>query len=253
MSFRYQLAWRTPANYKPPSPDHILHREARVPSFSTICAYPSTTQLHPRSRVTKTPLDWNARSDTNSSQKQNDRRIGTQAKQQREACASRGSSRWKGGLRNRPIVVVVLPHSMPCVKKRSGHVWSYKSRSGYSIATSPQPFRHHSSYISNTSNSHTDRSLQSSLVLRFVNNDFQENKEPTIGGTLTPIHHLTRYVKERLNADILFAKLLSSHRRSHSQTESSSSRYGIPRAKNDSPPSHPCTTAMRKLLSSSMT
>lgn len=24
--------------------------------------------------------------------------------------------------------------------------------------------------------------LQSSLVLRFVNNDFQENKEPTIGG-----------------------------------------------------------------------
>lgn len=25
--------------------------------------------------------------------------------------------------------------------------------------------------------------LQSSLVLRFVNNDFQENKEPTIGGT----------------------------------------------------------------------
>lgn len=26
------------------------------------------------------------------------------------------------------------------------------------------------------------RLLQSSLVLRFVNNDFQENKEPTIGG-----------------------------------------------------------------------
>lgn len=25
--------------------------------------------------------------------------------------------------------------------------------------------------------------FQSSLVLRFVNNDFQENKEPTIGGT----------------------------------------------------------------------
>lgn len=25
--------------------------------------------------------------------------------------------------------------------------------------------------------------LQSSLVLRFVNNDFQENKEPTIGGS----------------------------------------------------------------------
>lgn len=24
---------------------------------------------------------------------------------------------------------------------------------------------------------------QSSLVMRFVNNDFQENKEPTIGGT----------------------------------------------------------------------
>lgn len=24
--------------------------------------------------------------------------------------------------------------------------------------------------------------VQSSLVLRFVNNDFQENKEPTIGG-----------------------------------------------------------------------
>ena len=24
--------------------------------------------------------------------------------------------------------------------------------------------------------------FQSSLVLRFVNNDFQENKEPTIGG-----------------------------------------------------------------------
>ena len=28
---------------------------------------------------------------------------------------------------------------------------------------------------------------QSSLVLRFVNNDFQENKEPTIGGTIDPI------------------------------------------------------------------
>ena len=27
---------------------------------------------------------------------------------------------------------------------------------------------------------------QSSLVMRFVNNDFQENKEPTIGGTLLP-------------------------------------------------------------------
>lgn len=27
---------------------------------------------------------------------------------------------------------------------------------------------------------------QSSLVLRFVNNDFQENKEPTIGGEKTP-------------------------------------------------------------------
>jgi len=27
---------------------------------------------------------------------------------------------------------------------------------------------------------------QSSLVLRFVNNDFQENKEPTIGGTVIP-------------------------------------------------------------------
>jgi len=26
--------------------------------------------------------------------------------------------------------------------------------------------------------------MQSSLVLRFVNNDFQENKEPTIGGSL---------------------------------------------------------------------
>lgn len=25
---------------------------------------------------------------------------------------------------------------------------------------------------------------KSSLVMRFVNNDFQENKEPTIGGTL---------------------------------------------------------------------
>lgn len=28
--------------------------------------------------------------------------------------------------------------------------------------------------------------LQSSLVLRFVNNDFQENKEPTIGGKEHP-------------------------------------------------------------------
>lgn len=28
-----------------------------------------------------------------------------------------------------------------------------------------------------------DARQQSSLVLRFVNNDFQENKEPTIGGT----------------------------------------------------------------------
>ena len=27
--------------------------------------------------------------------------------------------------------------------------------------------------------------LKSSLVLRFVNNDFQENKEPTIGGRLS--------------------------------------------------------------------
>lgn len=27
---------------------------------------------------------------------------------------------------------------------------------------------------------------QSSLVLRFVNNDFQENKEPTIGGMSHP-------------------------------------------------------------------
>lgn len=27
---------------------------------------------------------------------------------------------------------------------------------------------------------------QSSLVLRFVNNDFQENKEPTIGGISLP-------------------------------------------------------------------
>jgi hypothetical protein len=26
---------------------------------------------------------------------------------------------------------------------------------------------------------------QSSLVMRFVNNDFQENKEPTIGGMLS--------------------------------------------------------------------
>jgi hypothetical protein len=31
-----------------------------------------------------------------------------------------------------------------------------------------------------------DVSPQSSLVLRFVNNDFQENKEPTIGGTSLP-------------------------------------------------------------------
>lgn len=30
-------------------------------------------------------------------------------------------------------------------------------------------------------------SPQSSLVLRFVNNDFQENKEPTIGGTLLAV------------------------------------------------------------------
>lgn len=29
--------------------------------------------------------------------------------------------------------------------------------------------------------------LQSSLVLRFVNNDFQENKEPTIGGPLSDL------------------------------------------------------------------
>jgi Ras-related protein Rab-5C len=27
---------------------------------------------------------------------------------------------------------------------------------------------------------------KSSLVLRFVNNDFQENKEPTIGGKISP-------------------------------------------------------------------
>ncbi len=29
--------------------------------------------------------------------------------------------------------------------------------------------------------------IQSSLVMRFVNNDFQENKEPTIGGQLPPL------------------------------------------------------------------
>ncbi|KAL8703466.1 MAG: hypothetical protein Q9201_003340 [Fulgogasparrea decipioides] len=43
--------------------------------------------------------------------------------------------------------------------------------------------------------SHVD--LQSSLVLRFVNNDFQENKEPTIGGrypsSATPPPRLPRY------------------------------------------------------------
>lgn len=33
---------------------------------------------------------------------------------------------------------------------------------------------------------------QSSLVLRFVSNDFQENKEPTIGGTSLP--NLVTYV-----------------------------------------------------------
>lgn len=33
----------------------------------------------------------------------------------------------------------------------------------------------------------TANPTQSSLVLRFVNNDFQENKEPTIGGTSGPI------------------------------------------------------------------
>ena len=35
---------------------------------------------------------------------------------------------------------------------------------------------------------HRDSKLtptKSSLVMRFVNNDFQENKEPTIGGTYT--------------------------------------------------------------------
>ncbi|KAL8967802.1 MAG: hypothetical protein Q9183_002756 [Haloplaca sp. 2 TL-2023] len=30
---------------------------------------------------------------------------------------------------------------------------------------------------------------KSSLVLRFVNNDFQENKEPTIGGTYPSSRH----------------------------------------------------------------
>ena len=37
----------------------------------------------------------------------------------------------------------------------------------------------------------TDLGLtQSSLVLRFVNNDFQENKEPTIGGKLQELNTL---------------------------------------------------------------
>lgn len=131
------------------------------------------------------PLYWDERIVTSPRPIQYGRRISTQAKQQCEACTSRGSSRWKGVLRDRSIVVTVLPHRMPCVKKRSGRVWSYKPRSGYFIATAPQLFIHHLPYISNTWDSYADRFSQSSLVLRFVNNDFQENKEPTIGGTLT--------------------------------------------------------------------
>lgn len=199
------------------------------------------------------PLHWNARIVTYPSQNQNGRRISTQTKQQCEACASRGSGRWKGGLRNRSIVVTVLPHSMPCVKKRSGRVWSYKPRSGYFIATLPQPFRHHGFCISNSSGSHADRFLQSSLVLRFVNNDFQENKEPTIGGTLDPNHLPDETKEEDADADTIFTQPLSSHKRFRSQIGSSSSRYGIRQDKNDSPPSHPCTTAMHRLLSSYMT
>ena len=48
----------------------------------------------------------------------------------------------------------------------------------------------HSSQSVNSS--FTDKAryeIQSSLVLRFVNNDFQENKEPTIGGTASPLAH----------------------------------------------------------------
>ena len=33
---------------------------------------------------------------------------------------------------------------------------------------------------------------QSSLVMRFVNNDFQENKEPTIGGTFEKPTRISR-------------------------------------------------------------
>lgn len=45
----------------------------------------------------------------------------------------------------------------------------------------PRPLQH----FKYSQNFVTDSFYQSSLVLRFVNNDFQENKEPTIGGKIT--------------------------------------------------------------------
>ena len=150
------------------------------------------------------PLHWKAPVVTYPSQKQNGRRISTQAKQQCKACTSRGSSRWKGGLRNRSIVVTVLPAQHAMCQETLRTCVSYKPRSGHFVATLPKPFRHHHSYISNSSGSHADRFLQSSLVLRFVNNDFQENKEPTIGGTRDPNHLPDETRGERADADTIF-------------------------------------------------
>lgn len=48
--------------------------------------------------------------------------------------------------------------------------------------------------------------LQSSLVLRFVNNDFQENKEPTIGGKKIP-----PFPQDRLGCDENIWRSLASH------------------------------------------
>lgn len=51
---------------------------------------------------------------------------------------------------------------------------------------------------------------QSSLVLRFVNNDFQENKEPTIGGESQPLQNPSHHTPSSTHC-ILFPKKLTTN------------------------------------------
>jgi GTPase SAR1 family protein len=72
---------------------------------------------------------------------------------------------------------------------------------------------------------------KSSLVLRFVNNEFQENKEPTIGAAF-----LTQK-----------CKVTKSHR--SWTTKLSSLKSGTPLARSASTRSHQCTIEMLRLPS----